>query len=540
MTMKTTPDISKPKRRRFFTWHTLRRLVIGLAWIATVVALLYGVENWRCNRAWERYRADAGALGEHLDWKYFIPPTLPDDRNFATANATTRALFDPDLQKLFVWSDQFSKVTRRVITSGVGSGITGPGHFHFIDLATWEKALAAGNYKGLPSKGSELGNGDDPDPASRVAAAPGVLRGLEDCVPIIEAVREASSRPEARYPVNYDTENPAMIALPFYSQLLKICDRLTLRASAELALGKSDEALNDLKLMFYISDSNKSESFLIAILVRDSILALESQVIWEGLASHRWTDVQLREIQQSLLSRDFTGEIRRAIDMEQAVAVSTLEYYGFEAKGGFFDAKGSFCALLDLENLFAGRDDIPEMKSFPKRVLVWMMPRGWFRLEQINSCKTLQARTKSVFDSAEQRIYPGQWAANAAAEPPVPVDAMQALFEHRFAAWKMIVVTDAPLICKLAASRCIADEAAIACGLERCRLANGKYPAQLNALAPAFIPTLPHDALTGESYRYRLDGADQYTLYSVGWDLKDDGGKPGAKWYGPDGDWVWQ
>ena len=77
------------------------------------------------------------------------------------------------------------------------------------------------------------------------------------------------------------------------------------------------------------------------------------------------------------------------------------------------------------------------------------------------------------------------------------------------------------------------------CGLERYRLAKGSYPTSLDALAPEFIPVLPNDALTGEPYRYRLDSADKFTVYSVGWNLKDDGGTPSSKAFGEDGDWVW-
>ncbi|MCW3054956.1 MAG: hypothetical protein JWN14_4126 [Chthonomonadales bacterium] len=57
------------------------------------------------------------------------------------------------------------------------------------------------------------------------------------------------------------------------------------------------------------------------------------------------------------------------------------------------------------------------------------------------------------------------------------------------------------------------------------RLEQGRYPASLTELAPAYLKKLPDDpfALQG-TFGYHLDG-NRYLLYSVGPDGKDDGGK---------------
>ncbi len=70
--------------------------------------------------------------------------------------------------------------------------------------------------------------------------------------------------------------------------------------------------------------------------------------------------------------------------------------------------------------------------------------------------------------------------------------------------------------------------------LERYRLANGQYPTALAALispyAPAYLKTIPRDVCTGRAnqpLRYTLkSGGSAYLLYSVGTDMRDDGGKP--------------
>ncbi len=64
--------------------------------------------------------------------------------------------------------------------------------------------------------------------------------------------------------------------------------------------------------------------------------------------------------------------------------------------------------------------------------------------------------------------------------------------------------------------------------LEAFRGAEGRYPDKLEVLIPDYLAELPLDPFTGEPLRYRrLDAepsARQYLIYSVGWDLTDDGG----------------
>ncbi len=100
---------------------------------------------------------------------------------------------------------------------------------------------------------------------------------------------------------------------------------------------------------------------------------------------------------------------------------------------------------------------------------------------------------------------------------------------------------------KFAYSQAQIDMARIACRLERYRLAHGRFPATLDALVPVHGTELPHDVITGLPYIYRLDKDGNYTLYSVGWNQKDDGGDitggsgSGTVSYPSDqsNDWLW-
>ena len=64
-----------------------------------------------------------------------------------------------------------------------------------------------------------------------------------------------------------------------------------------------------------------------------------------------------------------------------------------------------------------------------------------------------------------------------------------------------------------------------ALAIERYRLANQDHlPAMLTDLVPTFLPSVPQDPFDGQPLRFKpLEKG--YVIYSVGPDLKDDGGR---------------
>jgi hypothetical protein len=67
--------------------------------------------------------------------------------------------------------------------------------------------------------------------------------------------------------------------------------------------------------------------------------------------------------------------------------------------------------------------------------------------------------------------------------------------------------------------------AAVGMALERYRLANGRWPDDLGALAPTYLAAVPADPFDGKPLRCARH-KDVLVVYSVGPDLKDDGGNP--------------
>jgi len=65
-------------------------------------------------------------------------------------------------------------------------------------------------------------------------------------------------------------------------------------------------------------------------------------------------------------------------------------------------------------------------------------------------------------------------------------------------------------------------------------LDHAAFPESLDALVPDYLPSIPPDELTGQPWMYRREG-EGFILYSIGANLRDDGGKPDKE----NGDFVW-
>jgi hypothetical protein len=167
------------------------------------------------------------------------------------------------------------------------------------------------------------------------------------------------------------------------------------------------------------------------------------------------------------------------------------------------------------------------------------MPAGWYDLEKVNNCRQFEEQLKGVVDFATKRVSPH----NAPSAAVTLMDQMRdsllkATLHHMVIATTMSLGS---MPARVAAAQTCANQIALACALERYRLANGRYPETLNALTPRFIARAPNDVITGQPYKYRLAANGQFVLYSVGWNEKDDGGVPGKTLFDQtQGDWVWE
>jgi hypothetical protein len=504
-----------------FSWRGLRRLLVVLAWTVTAIALVYAEENWRGRHAWNKYRKALETRGEQLDLKAFVPQPVPDDQNFA-ATPFFKSLFGHKTNSL-KWHDNYERFSSKVSSSRKRDN----GNRHLTDLVGWEMAFNAARSDKSPS--DQKFETDKFDLESRAKAALSVLDGLKTDDGVFDELRAASRRPYSRYLIHYNLEDPWGILLPHLAMVKAACQRLSLKACAELAAGQSEKALEDIELMLHLTDSLRDETFLIAYLVRIACLQISTQPVWEGLADHRWSDAQLQQLQARLLQYDFLTDLKRPLDGERAAGILTAEL--------LFQQKYHLADLL-------GQPGAAPFDSTLANLASRIAPHGWYHQEQLGYCTLYDNYLAGTFDATKRKVFPGQIEVRDHEFERVVAGGrlgktFHGVLHHHFLA-NLLLPALGKIPVKAARGQIAADHAALACALERYRLANGQFPVELEALT-RFISQLPHDPITGAPYQYRRSDDGQFVLYSVGWDEKDDGGTPGNVLFDDrQGDWVWQ
>src|ERR1700691_655250 len=90
--MKEIPNLNGGQRSiigRIFRWlfsrRIMRRVLILVAALATLIAVGYARINWRGKRLWEEAKREMAAKGEVWDWSVYVPTPVPDDQNIFKA-----------------------------------------------------------------------------------------------------------------------------------------------------------------------------------------------------------------------------------------------------------------------------------------------------------------------------------------------------------------------------------------------------------------------------------------------------------------------
>ena len=344
------------------------------------------------------------------------------------------------------------------------------GERRFLDLVACAKAfkaIQAGTFDSRQEFAShELGL------ASRASAAPEVLKSLSVDDAFFAELRAASKRPYARYPVDYNLDNPWGIQLPHLRNVGAICRRLQLRASAELALGESDKALADVKLILHLADSLKSDPFLISYLVRIACLPIATQAVWEGLAEHAWSEAQLEQLQTLLSRYEFVADLKRPLGAEQAAGILTIEL--IKRKGPFY-----------LNDLRGSAESKPPSAHGVGYLVGLLIPRGWYYREELNYSRLFHLLLGPDLDQTTTQISPDQVEARSHEfqQQMRATRGLSRVIHHQLLAGLLLPALDR-ISTRVAAAQTAANEAMLACALERFRLSNGQFPDSLNALAP--------------------------------------------------------
>lgn len=512
---------------RWFHWANLRAVLFGGLAAATVLAAAHTYSGWQGRRAWEAYRAEAEKRGVVFDLEKLMPPPVPDAENFAATPLLRKFQPANPEWKAFRYSTNYNERNATPVRpDDLNPRMPAPHAKQWFDgkltdLPAWQSYYRAStNWPKWP---------EPREPAADV------LKALSRWDSELAELAEAGRRTHCRFNLLV-TEDGVSTLLPHYDVLKGAAATLRLRAVARFTAGQTAEAFADVNLLFRLSDSIANEPLLIGHLVRIALHTHGLRTVWEGLEAHRWTEAQLMHWQKELARYDFAAELRHTMAGERAFNNRAMDFIRrrpemLEAVGDMGDGKPLMAAT-----------------GFGKQMLR-LPPPGWMCVEQINLNRAYEEFILGAlptrggqFDPALIRAKEGAMHAYFMRHHP----GLKGFLRHVNMTTMFLpgVSTASHRTCQ---AQAFTQLAAVACALERHRLARGRYPESLAALAPEFGP-LPPDPMSGQPFRYERTADGRFRLWSIGWNGKDDGGtvaltgKPTSTSRNIDfeqGDWVW-
>ena len=466
--------------------------------IATVItggaAVLVGT-NSAGRTAWERYSEEARARGVKMSLQELLPAPVPDAENFAAV---------PLFANLFSEDEAVRK-------KAAGA----------LEIRTQEKAPHLTSFReatlvNLPEWQAYYVKSGDLSAASADPAAD-VLRAIEHRFgPDLAELAEAERRPHAVFPVKWELGIAAM--LPHMQQIQTAAKVHALRLSAHLAQRNTAAAYAEFRGLQRLYQALEKEPTLISGLVRISVLQIAVSGVWEGVVAGAWDAASLERIQSDLAGHDLLSDASFACSAERAFLNSVLD----NARSGKTPFGGAEMGL----------DGDPA-----RQMLFRAIPKipGWILLNQM-AINRYYDQFPARFDGKAARFYD-----TGATDAELQAINRSIVKQHIYLLYRTMIPAITNVEKKFLYTHTALQLSALACALERCRLAEGAYPETLASLVPRYVSTLPHDVMTGEPLHYRRTADGKFLLYSVATNGTDDGGAIGEKKNDATQlDWAWR
>jgi tetratricopeptide (TPR) repeat protein len=451
----------------WFRAHPLTSAFLAL------VALAVGghfFANWRADAAWEKYCVEARGRGVILTIQEWVPPEVPNAKNFAALPMMRAAVGRTGIVPF--------KLPRP-------AGVARPSYSTYkgerLDLGAWASFFLAAKY---------LTETTDSPPRD-------VLQALETYAPQFKEWSERRQRPFCHIPLELDSNGSF---LKFNSSLQSnALEIFSLRMRAHLAAGDSPSALADFEdaLQCYRLD-DPPRGLISAILRAGVILTLSTQV-GESLQESMWADAELRKLDAILATLRPMDSFKQALSMER---ISNNQMY---------------------DRLARQREE--------RQTLAAIMPRVAGSAWGDTACMLIPARVFRENQLRHNQYYDEILVKLAASNDRLdsildlssaPEKLTGFLDEYYFCVFKLFGYTARSAYEHHLSMQSRIDQTRLAIALELFRRANGAFPEKLDELVPDFMTIIPSDVQSAQPIYRRTAGG--YLLYGIGRDGKDDGG----------------
>ena len=514
----------------------LKRLGLAAVALIALISLAFAIEGIRAAWAWQEVEAHLKQRGEPLTFEELVGPRVPDSQNFARhplmdGLLSHTATNDAKGRLTYRWTGQrkiselqealrFPEPPSDEPKSGKRLRRTGP------DLEALASLLKSGTHREKrtvydPGRTEPRETNDLihlPIPPAGMPTAQAVLYAFEGRRAVLDQVTEATRRPRAQYDLRY-ADGPNAL-LPHLAIHKSMAVKLRTRSAARVATGDTAGAAEDIDTILRLAELTGEDPTLIGYLVRVAIQSIAFSAFWDGTAQHAWSDAQLAAFQQRFEGLKQRDSLVKAFRGERLFGKTTFELM----------REGR----LDPDTLGAMESD-ESGNAFG-----WgLVPRAWLLQNQAYHSKVLDQVVGAL-----QRCDPERGiAAKGSIWETERVE--QTVFNtagRRFHPYRIFTHLLLPGLAKVHAkadrSLTTSRLAITVAGLERHRLATGRYPKSLDDLVPRWVPAVPLDPMDGQPLRYRLNADGTFTVYGIGPNHADDHGVFESQ-QGQDLDWVW-
>jgi hypothetical protein len=564
-------------------WRNLRRTLMGLAVLATLIACFYTEENWRGKRAWDICKRELQAKGAALDWNAYIPAPVPDERNIFKA---------PKMQEWFVRSGS-NELSQRLNRCSPGFFLLPNTNASPVMVA--ELTVAPDKASLDPGKADAVLRFDDPaaraqakkliDDAVGPAASGSqdytfITRPLNQikAVHILMLADKVPTTTEVAELFPLDTIAPAAPWAPVDLNRLRVESAGS--NSFRVVLNRSQFWFCTAADYLELSDQFETDFDLIREALKRPYARMGGE--YEQPVAMPIPDfVCIRSLAQTLAQRAqcllLLGQPERALrelalchDLSRLLeARPTAKPMSLVAAMINVAVTGLYLdTVADGMRLQAWQG--PQLSQLQKQIEEINLPQyvaQAFQSETAGLCRALETmeiktflsfgpptanlwqkirNPESLLFSAIPRGWVYQNMAVVALHrqkviggfDPARVVVLPRLLDgvgreaniefNHFSPYTFLAARALPNWIRawqtLARNQTLANEALVVCALKRYRLAHGQYPETLERLVPRYVEKLPHDIIGGQPLNYRRADDGQFVLYSIGWNEKDDGG----------------
>jgi hypothetical protein len=254
---------------------------------------------------------------------------------------------------------------------------------------------------------------------------------------------------------------------------------LTYKASFDLSMGKPKEAVDESFLAFRLGKRVGNGQMLITWLVGTAVEQMAFNCLDRMTASGKLDEPTLKDIAKRLDESRDLGDLTYALRSERVYVMKSLE----DEPPPWDVTRKNLTEVFDFYDTLAKKPVLEALKGE-------------------NSVQAFMDKRQGDWDAITRSLTPA--------------------YDKLFVTCGRRQVTF--------------DALKIRVALTRFKLAKGVYPKDPAELVPQYLDKLPLDPFSGKPYGYRLEPDGNFVLWSVGEDLKDDGGETNAinPWAGPD------